>query len=170
MFAKQDLLIRESLAKCADQAVKGGEVIGAVATVATLIYLALQIRNNTQEQKRQALIGLVDRLNAREKNVRSEPGLLEILMRGETDFSSLDEFEARLFSTSYSELFGIIESYLEYGRAGDLKPETANALYTRLESDLEHQGVRDWWADLGRHYFAEDFAQLIDRLISEREA
>ncbi len=147
-----------------------GELIGAVATVATLAYLAFQIRNNTKEQKRQALIGFVDRLNARERNIRSEPGLLEVVMKGEIDYQSLSKHEMRRFGSSESELFNAIESYLEYAKSGDLKPETVEVMNRRLKLELQHPGVRMWWSHWGRYYFAKDFVLLIDELIAEEAA
>lgn len=40
-----------------------GELIGAVATVATLLYLALQIRANTHQAKYNAINDIIDRIN-----------------------------------------------------------------------------------------------------------
>ena len=45
-----------------DQWASLGEIIGAIATVATLLYLAIQIRANTTWNKGQALESAIDRI------------------------------------------------------------------------------------------------------------
>ena len=73
-----------------------GEVIGAVATVATLLYLALQIRANTKQTKLTNWGVLAERymsVYAQSSNFE----LADVIVRGRIDFNSLNEAEKLAF-------------------------------------------------------------------------
>ena len=73
-----------------------GEVIGAAATVATLLYLALQIRANTKQTKLTNWGVLAERymsVYAQSSNFE----LADVIVRGRNDFNSLNDAEKLAF-------------------------------------------------------------------------
>ena len=54
-----------------------GELIGAIATVATLLYLALQIRANTLADKYKAINDIIDRIVGWQSRIANSTDLME---------------------------------------------------------------------------------------------
>jgi hypothetical protein len=65
------------------------EVIGAVAVVASVIYLAFQVRENTRRSAEQTMATAIDAFNYYDRLVASTPDLASIIIRGENALSSL---------------------------------------------------------------------------------
>ena len=65
------------------------EIAGGTATLLTLIYLAVQVRENTSLSKRTALENYVDRLARWWSSLSADPELLSIYLEGDNDFCSL---------------------------------------------------------------------------------
>ena len=66
-----------------------GEIIGAIATVATLLYLAIQIRSNTLASKRRALDNTIDRIARWSARLTESPDLLRAWIDGHQSFNRL---------------------------------------------------------------------------------
>jgi hypothetical protein len=144
-----------------------GEIVGAIATVVTLAYLAVQIRNATKEQKRQALIGFVDRLIDRRSYLLEDPSLRKIDMKGRASYQSLNEDEKLQFGFLMMRLLATMESYVEYAESGDLKKETARAMKRGIVQTFASPGVLEWWEEDGRDRFAEDFVTFVGKTVRE---
>lgn len=74
-----------------------GEVLGAVAVVGTLGYLALQIRQNTERERLSQEFVSNQYFNELRVLVASDPELAEIEMKGVSDLSWLTDLERRRF-------------------------------------------------------------------------
>jgi len=73
-----------------------GEVIGAIATVATLLYLALQIRANTK-QARLTNWGVLAERYMSVYSQTSNFELADVIIRGRNSFNSLSDAEKLAF-------------------------------------------------------------------------
>ena len=77
-----------------------GELIGAIATVATLFYLAGQIRANTGAVKSAAAQSVHENFATWYRMLASDPELAQVLTDGLRDYSTLSESgKARFVST-----------------------------------------------------------------------
>ena len=70
-----------------------GELIAAIATVATLIYLAAQIRQNTNQLKGEANREINNTEQELVHKIRDKPEMLSILMRTLIDWDSVSAKE-----------------------------------------------------------------------------
>ncbi len=70
-----------------------GEVIGAIAVVISLIYVASQIRQNTSATRRLTHQELFDSTLSLNQSIASDPGLADLLTRSKTDYETLTEAE-----------------------------------------------------------------------------
>lgn len=93
-----------------------GEFVAAIATIGTLVYLALQIRHNTEGLRVSSYNQLANELGRLLEAVYLNPEFAEIFRRGSTDPSMLsDEERARFtaylaaFYYSYENLFSLFE-------------------------------------------------------------
>jgi hypothetical protein len=74
-----------------------GEIVGAIAVVLTLGYLALQIRQNTRLLRATALSATADAYLSFNRLLGSDPASAYVFQVGLEDFPSLSEAEQRQF-------------------------------------------------------------------------
>lgn len=132
-----------------------GEIVGALAVVASLIYLAVQIRQNT----RQISLNLESsKLAAFEQNVESgnrarelliaNPAIADLFLKGLADYRSLpptDKFRCNmLFRNLLSAIQGGYIRQLTIG--GD--PEHFDGIKKTLDTLLKNPGIHQWLADI----------------------
>jgi len=153
-----------------DQLGSFGELVGAIATVATLLYLAVQIRENTSWMKRQALESVVDRLANWSSRLRDNPEALNIYLRGYDDFNSLEEAEKRSYHFTMFEMLAAIETSIEHGKNDSIKSESIESGDRWIRRELGGAGAKVWWAKMGREQFARDFVVKVDGLVKPNDA
>lgn len=127
------------------------EIIGAVAVVASLIYLAVQVRQNTHEL---SMSVKSTELAAFERNVESgirirelfilNPEILELYARGSESYVDLDEGDRVRFDmvvrNVFSALQGAYVRQLTYGN----DPTHFSGSERTLDRLVRGQGIRDW--------------------------
>ena len=85
-----------------------GEVVGSIAVVVTLIYLAVQIRQNTKSVQSAALEGTVNTAIATRQAIFENPEMANIINRGMKNHKDLNEDELFRFRLSVQNtLWGI---------------------------------------------------------------
>ena len=144
-----------------------GEIIGALAVVASLIYLAVQIRQNT----RQISLSLeAAKLDAFERTVQSSnhareilitnPEITELFLKGLRDYSTLpttDKFRCNmLFRNVLSAYQGGYVRQLAMGADSEQLEGTVSGLMTLLKNP----GVRQWLGDVETDWRPE-FSKVI---------
>ena len=127
------------------------EIIGAVAVVASLIYLAVQIRQNTH-QISMSLKSM--ELAAFERNVESgirireifilNPEILELYARGGESYAGLDEDEKLRFDMILRNVFSALQgAYVRQLTYGNDPTNFAGSERT-LDRLVRGRGIRDW--------------------------
>ncbi len=145
-----------------------GELVGGVAVIATLIYLAVQVRQNALETRVASSQALTDSINQVNLVVSADPGRASITRRGREDYSSLNDDERTCFDHELYSLCHIWETILRREILGIADPETTNsARKTAREFFVGFPGVRAWWAQ-NRFAFNAEFTALVDEWIGNR--
>lgn len=144
-----------------------GELVGGVAVIASLIYVGLQVRENSSWLKRQALDGVIDRFTTWGARVRDNPEILDVYLRGVEGFESLNVAEQHRFHLTKMEILAAIETVLEHGKSNMIKPETTAAARRWLEQEMSGPGTKAWWDQMGRTVFSDDLGGAVDQLIRE---
>jgi hypothetical protein len=142
-----------------------GEMLGAIATVATLIYLAIQIKEHTSLAKRQALDTVLEKAAAWYTQLNMNPELLDIYFDGQTEFQSFEQRKQFRYHTIITPLFVTFEGGLEHAKDRAVKSELVEAMHAAIARELEPPGARAWWESLGRQTFSKDFADLVDSIV-----
>jgi hypothetical protein len=75
-----------------------GEVLGAIAVVATLLYLAVQIRQNAQSVRNAASLSVNEGLAEINRRLSNDPEFAELWLRGLKDYRGLTEVERARFA------------------------------------------------------------------------
>lgn len=155
-----------------------GEIIGAIAVVASLIYLAIQIRQNTQQMLNNAE---ATKLAALESNIESShriremlilnPDLTRLFLSGIKSYDGLeaaDRFRFDLLLRNTMTAFqGAYLRHLSIG--GD--PLDFQGTGRLIESILDNPGTRTWlersefdWRPEFRQFIKERLSNLDDRV------
>ncbi len=132
-----------------------GELIAAVATVATLVYLAAQIRANTAALKVES--GRAYRAAAAPMLVAiaQDGELARIFNRGLADFKSLDPEEQTRFAFVMGDIIGNAASRYREVTAGVLSEKEFESEKDTVAPFLKTPGGRQFWERLSGRFPAE---------------
>ena len=137
-----------------------GELVGGAAVVLTLVYLAVQLRQNTKSVETSALSGwLSARIAINEAVSRIE---------GETVLSGMRD--SRSLTQSSFHAWGLmLQTYVMHGQVTHLLFKRGLVPKDLWEIEmgitkglLTPPGVRQWWEVAGRGQVTPEFAELMD--------
>ena len=140
-----------------------GQLVGALAVVISLIYLASEVRSSARAARLASERSLVEMLIRFAQQVAEHPHLSELFYRGIHDFESLEGAERMRFSALMDQLFRLYEETY-YGQS---EGHVAARIWRQAEAPLRdfsaYPGVQAWWRSRS-HWFSEDFANLVNQL------
>lgn len=144
------------------------ELIGAVAVVATLIFLAFQLRANTKSNRATARSATVGWSSSFARSLYQDPTSFKQYQQVMDDPDSADEdVRARV-------LFFVFEitkmqevTYLQF-RDGVLDQEIWDTAKTQISSNLPRPGYRMFWTAL-RNLYAQSFRTVVDEMIATED-
>ena len=140
-----------------------GSFLAAIATLLTLIYLAIQIRQNSESVKSAAAQSVLESLNEAIQSAASTPQLSRVVALGQSDFDQLSEDERQQFLIWLFGWFRIIEQAHHNYILGHFEPRIWNGYAKHIESVMQAPAVHRWW-NLRKSVFSPDFQQFIDGL------
>jgi len=139
-----------------------GEILGAFAVILSLVYLAVQVRHNTESLRIQTLQSVMDRVGTSDSRASSEH-VADVLARGRKSFAGLSEADRITFSYYMHERMLLYYSNLLV--KGFLQPEAHEVLMSNIRYQLGFPGVVEWLLDDDREGLPEDYMDLIMRLL-----
>ena len=146
-----------------------GEFVGAIAVVTTLIYLAAQIRQNTQTLQAAAVDASVGRINEVRRSLYEDAELTLIYLEGLADPEVLDDIRRARFRTFvHSIMWSAWNVYAQTTLTG-MGPTIWEAHIPLVKRVLGSPGGRWFWREY-REEFEESFRTEIDRILSEEES
>ena len=95
-----------------------GQVVGAIAVVVSLIYLANEVRRNTRETRDASMRWVSDNYTQWVRQVSGHPDLSELYYRGIQDFRSLKSGDLVRFSALMNQVFYIFGSCISSSWTG----------------------------------------------------
>ena len=141
-----------------------GELIAAIATILTLVYLAAQIRQNTQTVRSSTLHQNTELWSSLWVRL-AEPDIARAYVQGMAGQPDINPLHFTQFFLVCRGMFLALENQYYQVRHGVLDDETY-ASYERAiaEQLLAFRGFRIWWQQ-SRSVFSPVFVAHIDRLI-----
>jgi hypothetical protein len=140
-----------------------GQIVGALAVVISLIYLANGVRSSARATRIASERSLVEMLIRFVQQLAEHPHLSELYYRGIHDFESLEGAERVRFSALMDQLFRLYEETY-YGQS---EGHVAARIWRQAEAPLRdlngYPGVQAWWRSRS-HWFSEDFAKYVNQL------
>ena len=150
-----------------------GDFIGGLAVIATLVYLAVQIRQNTRMLDRmgamskaatyQSLTALIVEGNAL---ISTSRDFAELRVRGREALGNLDEVDQHRFLVSMSSLFRIMENLFQQNAAGLITDEQYSSWQHMLRTHLSFPGTRDAWSQISPAFSAA-FRDEVESILNE---
>ena len=145
-----------------------GEIVGAVAVVLTLIYLAVQVRHNARAAEDASFRDTFSASNAHLASMAEEPNA-EIILKGLRKFSSLNSKEKYIFDNLMGGLLVYTESTYIANKAHFMSDETMENwsfyLQTRL---LAYPGWQEWWK-LSKGIYIPPVQEWIDKQLAKTD-
>ena len=151
-----------------------GEIVGALAVVLSLAYLAVSIRQNTRQLSEQnlsnrmgALTSVGNSFSAFRTRVTSDSELSSLWTRGSQDLGKLSPEERARFDLLCVDLFWAWGMPWLYVQQGVLDANLWE--FTKANLPLyAGPGVREWWSTSPhRAEYPTEFAEIVDVLLEE---
>ena len=145
-----------------------GEFVGAIAVVVTLVYLAVQIRQNTESLRISSELALSHQTSDFAARMWAHPEMLRIWDLAITDPSSLSSDDIRQYRWMCADLFLTYESQYQLYKRGLVAEDTWKGKADMMCGLLKSPAVSEWWS-LEMAPFSKDFVKYIESLPTENE-
>jgi len=143
-----------------------GELIAAIATVATLFYLAMQIRHSVEATRATSQQALLDTYHDSTWDLGRDMELARLVGVGLVAFDSLDDREKTAFSLVLLRYVGNVEKGLRLRAAGLIDQETLDSVASNLVAALKAPGGAEWWK-VAVSFVAPIVVEYLDRRLSD---
>ncbi len=145
-----------------------GQVFGALGVIASLIYLAAQVRQSNRASAVAAKLASTQQLSNFVDDLINNPDLMELWLRGRNDFASLTDVDHFRFSNMCLKAFWFFSAAEYQKRLGTLDEENWAEFYSVIRFWVDGPGVQAWWQRTGRTRFGRSFVRFIDTEMQAR--
>ena len=143
--------------------------IGQLATVfigvPSIIYFAIQLREQTRERRQSAVNALAVQWGDLTKALHENAEFTALYLRGIQSFHGLDVVSKLRFSAFQNRFFKNFEGMYYSRREGILSPELWEEIERTMSDFLAYDGVRQWW-ETRKHWHTEAFVRVVDAMIA----
>jgi hypothetical protein len=136
-----------------------GQIVGALAVVISLIYVAREIRSNARAARMASMDTPIRWL----RQLVEHPDLREFYYRGIHDFDSLEGADLVGFGVLMNQLFHIIQEAYYQQADGHLEPRVWQETEVSVRDLIAYPGIQAWWRLLS-HWFGEKFVKFIHQM------
>jgi hypothetical protein len=137
------------------------EVVGAVAVVVSIIYLARQVTHANRTAEAATTLEVSRLLAEWHGRLNQTPELAYIFIHGTSDSSEFSEVEKARFLATVAELFLVLEGLYRQHLLGYVSDATWKPLELFLARIASSPNVRPWW-DSKISMNGEDFREYVD--------
>ncbi len=140
-----------------------GELVGGVAVVVTLLYLAIQVKHNTAQNRSQNSSNLRATVMAGFDPVYQHPDVFFRSIRGDSDLS---DNERELFGFMLMRILVAFQEGFFKDREGGVGPEWLHTYAGVLRNILMSPVARRRWSEI-KGLFAPPFQRFVDAALAE---
>jgi hypothetical protein len=140
-----------------------GEVLGAVAVVLSLVYVAAQVRHNTTALRRAASADAIAGIRNWNQTLIGDPVMARVFGQGVEDINALDaDGRARFIILMLNFLKTFEDMHYQFSK-GAMEPEVWQGWEQLAKIYLTRPGVRQYWSER-RHVFSPAFQHWFEGL------
>ena len=144
------------------------ELIGAIGVIVSLVYLAVQVRQNTNQVIATNLKAVVDRWMDVVREMNRTTDDVNLMRRALNDFESLSSDEKGVATGHMLQLIAAYHAIMELHNRNLINPEVFLATTDSMAGYLKCPGGREWW-NMMRTGTPKDLVAQLDRVIEESE-
>ena len=141
-----------------------GEFVAAIATLATLIYLALQIRRNTTATRAMSYQSVTDARNLVNLSITQNSELSRIFLAGSADREALSPEDRLRFDFTCLSYLHVVETMHYQASSGTGEQSLLKAEERSLRDLMSVPGIRAWWCE-NPYAFDPEFRAYIDNFL-----
>jgi UDP-2,3-diacylglucosamine pyrophosphatase LpxH len=130
------------LAQMADLA----DVLAGFGVIASLLFVAYELRKNTAEATHKRWESLVDRHLELFRQTSGE-GLADVILRGREDYDALSASDRIVFGDYYNQFVETFETIVVAGRDQVHGDELKPLVEKYLQTWFRYPGARQWWKE-----------------------
>lgn len=142
------------------------QLAGVLLGFPSLIYLAIQIREQTKERRHAAVNTLAGQWSDLVKSLNDSAEFSAIYLRGLESFHDLDPVSKIRFSAFLGRFFKNFEGMYFTRVGGTLGSSSWDEIQRTMRDLLAYPGMRQWW-ETRKHWHADEFACMVDMMIAE---
>ncbi len=144
-----------------------GELIGSIAVLATLIYLAVQVRQNNISTRIQSNHAINQKTSDFLKALYTNSEAYEVWIRGRSSFKELDKADAFKFEMIMYDAFGNFhEQWYQY-RSGVTDENQFSRVLSMIRMYMSIRGIVEVWEHIDERYpFDHEFVEFIQEQIN----
>ncbi|HKJ75195.1 MAG TPA: hypothetical protein VKA19_13860 [Alphaproteobacteria bacterium] len=135
------------------------ELLGALAVVVSLIYVAVQVKASTRQARLEAARDLAARFSETSLAVASSREMGELFHRGGGDYQGLDAIDQLRYRSLMNSLFRGLELQFHLRREGALDDEEWAAVESMILDFASLPGVKTYFAERG-HWYTPAFLDI----------
>ena len=144
-----------------------GESVSGVAVIVSLVYLAMQIRRNTNATK----AGAYQQYRMHQHSVltqTTDPKVMRVYLLGRTSLEGLSDDDRSVFYMAATLMLNNYEILFHMIRLGVIDHDmTSDAPLTDL---FRHRGVQDWWRSRGRSLYPTVFVKHVEAVLNQEHS
>jgi hypothetical protein len=144
-----------------DQLGNIGEIIGGIGVVISLLYLAMQIRKNTEAERTSTYQAIVSDFGALNNTMASTPELSHLFVQAMENYHQLSSDEKARISQLFFQCFRFFENMFYQHRKGYIDEEVWTGWKRLMLTYHSRPGFQTWW-EHRRDVYSEPFAIFLE--------
>ena len=141
-----------------------GEVFGAIAVVVSVVYLAVQVRKQTEEARLSATRDLAVQFQNGIDAISTDGEFAEIWAKGVQDYEALENIDRLRLAIFFQRMTRVLELQFLHTLNKNVDRAYFESINLGFFEFLTFPGVQRWW-ELSKGMFRMEFRQHIDELV-----
>ncbi len=137
------------------------EIVGMLVIAITVIFLTLQMRQNTKALHSNAAQNAHEMISDVYELMIVDPALTNVFIRGMRDPATLSEVETAQFTMYWMRNFFCFQNWYYQSQQGVLDEQFWSSYSAILTDIYQTPGIRQFWERRG-HYYSKDFRTYLD--------
>jgi hypothetical protein len=142
-----------------------GQIAAVCIGIPSIIYLAVQIREQTKERHQSAVNVLTVQWGDLTKALHDSSEFSAIFLRGLQSFDDLDAVSKVRFSAFFNRFFKNFQAMYFSHRDGVLSAPLWGEIERTMSDFIAYPGLQQWWKTR-KHWHTEEFGRVVDAIIA----
>jgi hypothetical protein len=144
------------------------EIIGTIAVIVSLLYVARQMKEATRQRRVDSYHSVLTDADDFGKLLCHDHDNAEIWWRGSKGLDNLEDAERVQYFSMLFILFRSWEKAFHYHNAGELDDWSADGITRTMHDFARTRGVQEYWS-LRQHWYAPEFREWVRERLDENQ-